>query len=301
MQKIDAVIHAAALKQVVSTEYNPFEAIKTNIIGAQNIIESALLSDVSNVVALSTDKAAAPVNLYGATKLCSDKLFIAANNIIGKKNLKFSVVRYGNVFGSRGSVVPLFLNKKEASKLSEPIPEGATTQSLIRICEKYQTNIIAGIAERDGNRLYNSAIIVGSQGYLGKYRKIHLFGTEKNCFDTGNLPLKVFDIGLARVGIMICFDWRFPETARTLALGGADIIAHPSNLVLPECPQAIITRCLENRIFIVTANRVGTEERFSKKPLHFIGQSQVVDPDGNILQLLQQPIQNEQQGMFRVS
>jgi Predicted amidohydrolase len=107
--------------------------------------------------------------------------------------------------------------------------------------------------------------------------------TEKNCFEKGDLPLKVFNIGSARVGVMICFDWRFPETARTLALSGADLIAHPSNLVLPHCPQSIITRCLENRIFIVTANRVGTEKRTPNNSLNFIGQSQVVDPDGNIL------------------
>ena len=176
-----------------------------------------------------------------------------------------------------------FLNKEEALNLSEVIPEGTTTQSLIRICKKSQTAVIAGIAERDGSHLYNSAVIVGKNGYLGKYRKIHLFGTEKNCFDQGNLPLTVFNIGSARVGVMICFDWRFPETARTLALGGADIIAHPSNLVLPHCPQAIITRCLENRIFIVTADRIGTEERIPEHPIHFIGQSQIVDPDGNIL------------------
>ena len=176
-----------------------------------------------------------------------------------------------------------FLNQNEALKLSEPIPEGPTTQSLIRICNKNQISIIAGIAEQDENRSYNSAVVIGPNGYLGKYRKIHLFGTEKNCFDPGNLPLKVFDIGSARVGVMICFDWRFPETARTLALNQADLIAHPSNLVLPHCPQAIITRCLENRIFIVTANRVGTEERVPNYPLNFIGQSQVVDPDGNII------------------
>ena len=176
-----------------------------------------------------------------------------------------------------------FLNQKEVLKLSEPIPEGPTTQTLIRICDKNQISIIAGIAERDENRSYNSAVVVGPNGYLGKYRKIHLFGTEKNCFDQGNLPLKIFNIGAARVGVMICFDWRFPETARTLALGGADLIAHPSNLVLPHCPQAIITRCLENRIFIVTANRVGTEERIPGNALNFIGQSQVVDPDGNVL------------------
>jgi 5-aminopentanamidase len=176
-----------------------------------------------------------------------------------------------------------FLSQGEAFRLSEPIPEGSTTQKLIRICEKNQTSIIAGIAERDKNRLYNSAIVIGPNGYLGKYRKIHLFGTEKNCFDKGNLPLKVFDIGIVRVGVMICFDWRFPETARTLALGKADLIAHPSNLVLSHCPQAIITRCLENRIFIVTANRVGIEERIPSSSLNFIGQSQVVDPDGHVL------------------
>jgi len=176
-----------------------------------------------------------------------------------------------------------FLNQKEASRFSEPIPEGPTTQTLIRICNKNKTSIIAGIAEQDQNRSYNSAVVIGPNGYLGKYRKIHLFGTEKNCFDPGNLPLKLFDIGSVRVGVMICFDWRFPETARTLALSGADLIAHPSNLVLPHCPQAIITRCLENRIFIVTANRVGTEKRTPSNSLNFIGQSQVVDPDGYIL------------------
>ena len=107
---IENIIHAAALKQVPATEYNPFEAIKTNIIGAQNVISAALENGTKKVVALSTDKACAPINLYGATKLCSDKLFIAANNIKGKKDIKFSVVRYGNVFGSRGSVYPVFKN-----------------------------------------------------------------------------------------------------------------------------------------------------------------------------------------------
>ncbi len=107
---IENIIHAAALKQVPSAEYNPFEAVKTNIIGAQNVISAALENGTKRVVALSTDKACAPINLYGATKLCSDKLFIAANNIKGKKDIKFSVVRYGNVFGSRGSVYPVFKN-----------------------------------------------------------------------------------------------------------------------------------------------------------------------------------------------
>ncbi len=112
-QGIDVVIHAAALKQVPAAEYNPMEFIKTNIMGAQNVVDAALGSDVKHVVALSTDKAAAPINLYGATKLCSDKLFVAANNIKGKMDIKFSVVRYGNVMGSRGSVIPFFMKKRE--------------------------------------------------------------------------------------------------------------------------------------------------------------------------------------------
>ena len=118
LENVDIVIHAAALKQVPAAEYNPFEAIKTNIIGAQNIIEASLKNKVKKVIALSTDKAAAPVNLYGATKLASDKLFVAANNYSGNTDIKFSVVRYGNVFGSRGSVIPFFMKQKKEGKLS---------------------------------------------------------------------------------------------------------------------------------------------------------------------------------------
>jgi UDP-N-acetylglucosamine 4,6-dehydratase (inverting) len=114
---IDIIVHAAALKQVPTAEYNPFEAVKTNILGAQNVIEAALDCGIHTVVALSTDKAAAPINLYGATKLVSDKLFIAANNIKGSRDLRFSVVRYGNVMGSRGSVVPFFMNKRKEGVL----------------------------------------------------------------------------------------------------------------------------------------------------------------------------------------
>ena len=110
---VDIVIHAAALKQVPSAEYNPIEYIKTNILGAQNIIESSLDKNVKKVIALSTDKAASPINLYGATKLCSDKLFVAANNIKGTREITFSVIRYGNVMGSRGSVIPFFLKIKD--------------------------------------------------------------------------------------------------------------------------------------------------------------------------------------------
>ncbi len=123
LEGIEIVIHAAALKQVPTAEYNPFECIQTNVLGAQNLIEACLDTGVKRVVALSSDKAAAPINLYGATKLCSDKLFIAANNIRGHRDIRFSVVRYGNVMGSRGSVIPFFLSQRHTGVLPITHPE----------------------------------------------------------------------------------------------------------------------------------------------------------------------------------
>jgi UDP-N-acetylglucosamine 4,6-dehydratase (inverting) len=125
---VDVVIHAAAMKHVHLAEYNPMECVKTNINGAENVIDAALESGVSDVVALSTDKAAAPINLYGATKLASDKLFIAANNIKGNRDIRFSVVRYGNVMGSNGSVIPFFLNKKKNGESFLPITDNKMTR-----------------------------------------------------------------------------------------------------------------------------------------------------------------------------
>ena len=133
LEGIDTVIHAAALKQVPAAEYNPFEFIKTNILGAQNLVEACLQTSVKRVVALSTDKAAAPINLYGATKLCSDKLVTAANNIRGNRDIRFSVVRYGNVIGSRGSVVPFFLEKRKTGVL--PITDPNMTRFNISLQE----------------------------------------------------------------------------------------------------------------------------------------------------------------------
>lgn len=133
LEGIDTVIHAAALKQVPAAEYNPMEFIKTNVLGAENLIETCLDSDVRDVVALSTDKAAAPINLYGATKLCSDKLFIAANNVKGQRDIKFSVVRYGNVMGSRGSVIPFFLERRKSGIL--PITDERMTRFNITLDE----------------------------------------------------------------------------------------------------------------------------------------------------------------------
>lgn len=132
-EDIDVVIHAAALKQVPTAEYNPFEYIKTNVLGAQNIIESAFYNKVKKVIALSTDKACSPINLYGATKLCSDKLFVSANNIAGSKNTRFSVVRYGNVLSSRGSVVPFFQMMSKKSII--PVTDERMTRFSITLQE----------------------------------------------------------------------------------------------------------------------------------------------------------------------
>ncbi|MCX6953954.1 MAG: UDP-N-acetylglucosamine 4,6-dehydratase (inverting) [Verrucomicrobia bacterium] len=133
LEGIDIVVHAAALKQVPAAEYNPFECIKTNVLGAQNLIEACLDNGVQRVVALSTDKAAAPSNLYGATTLCSDKLFVAANNLKGSRDVRFSVVRYGNVMGSRGSVIPFFLEKRKTGVL--PITDPTMTRFNISLQE----------------------------------------------------------------------------------------------------------------------------------------------------------------------
>ena len=133
MEGIDTVIHTAAMKHVHLAEYNPMEAVKTNILGAQNVIDACLATDVKRVVALSTDKAAAPINLYGATKLTSDKLFIAANNIRGKRDIKFSVVRYGNVMGSNGSVMPFFYKKRKEGIL--PVTDKQMTRFNISLDE----------------------------------------------------------------------------------------------------------------------------------------------------------------------
>jgi len=133
MEGVDYVIHTAALKQVTTAEYNPFEAVKTNILGSQNIIDAAFKTNVEKIIALSTDKAAAPINLYGATKLASDKLFVASNNSKGNRKIKISVVRYGNVMGSRGSVIPFFLNEKDKGVL--PITDKRMTRFNITLEE----------------------------------------------------------------------------------------------------------------------------------------------------------------------
>lgn len=175
-----------------------------------------------------------------------------------------------------------FTSKEETLALAETVPGGQTTRALINLAKERDLHIVAGLAEQENGRCYNSAVLVGPNGFIGCYRKLHLFYHEKRWFEPGNIELNVYDIGKARIGIMICFDWFFPEVARYLALKGADIISHPANLVLPYCPQAMITRCIENRVFAITANRIGTEKR-SEEALTFIGASQIVGTKGQVL------------------
>lgn len=148
---IDIVVHAAALKQVPAAEYNPIEFIRTNVLGSENVIEAALNTGVKRVVTLSTDKAAAPINLYGATKLCADKLFVAANNIKGARDLRFSVVRYGNVMGSRGSVIPFFLQKRHEGFL--PITDPQMTRFNITLEEGVKM-VIWAIENAHGGEIF---------------------------------------------------------------------------------------------------------------------------------------------------
>ena len=175
-----------------------------------------------------------------------------------------------------------FKSRDEVAELAEEIPFGESVKWLRRFCTNRGCHAVMGIAERDGRALYNASVLMGPQGYIGKYRKLHLFDNEFARFDPGNLPLPVFDIGFARVGMMICFDWRFPEAARTVTLLGAQIIAHPSNLVMSHCPDAMVTRALENRVFTATADRIGTEDRAGQS-VTFFGGSQIIAPTGERL------------------
>jgi predicted amidohydrolase len=176
-----------------------------------------------------------------------------------------------------------FVSQDEVMQLAESVPDGPTTRRLVELAKRRRMVIVAGLPERAGLACYNSAVVVGPSGFIGCYRKTHLFFEETLFFKPGDTGFQVWDIGSAKIGVMICFDWYYPEAARTLALKGAEIICHPSNLVLPDCPDSMPVRCLENRVFAITCNRSGIEARGGKDPLTFIGNSEVVAPRGAIL------------------
>jgi predicted amidohydrolase len=176
-----------------------------------------------------------------------------------------------------------FTSKSEVNELCEPAADGETVRRFSRICKQKNLHIVGGIAEKDGDKRFNSSVLVGPKGLIGVYRKIHLFMEEKLWFSPGNIGFRVWDIGQCKIGMMICFDWIIPEAAGTLARKGADVICHPVNLVLPFCQDAMVTRSIENRVFTITANRIGTEERGGKPKITYTGASQAVGPDGRIL------------------
>ncbi len=174
-----------------------------------------------------------------------------------------------------------FTSANEAAGLAEPA-DGPTSAFLRELSATTGAVIVAGFAEKEGGEVYNSAVVVYDGRVVDTYRKLHLFNREKLWFSPGNKPLQVHEIKGMRIGVMICFDWIFPEVMRTLTINGAQIIAHPSNLVMPYCQNAMVTRCLENRVFAVTANRTGRETR-GEDDFPFTGKSQITGITGDIL------------------
>jgi predicted amidohydrolase len=175
-----------------------------------------------------------------------------------------------------------FQDRSELMSLAEDPETSATVDGLTRLCRRRDFFLVTGFAERSADKIFNSALLIGPQGLLRTYRKLHLFNTEKEYFDPGDTPLETVDVRGAKIGMMVCFDWAFPEVARILSLQGADILCHPSNLVLDWCQKAMVTRSLENAVFAVTANRIGADVR-PHGELKFTGQSQVTAPKGEIV------------------
>ncbi len=173
-----------------------------------------------------------------------------------------------------------FADMEEVGRVTEKA-DGPTYRALLGFAQKKSCYIVYGFAER-ADQIYNSASLLGPAGFIGLYRKVHLFDRENLFFKPGNLGFPVFETPFGKIGLMICFDWIFPEAARTLALRGAQLLAHPSNLVLPHCPDAMVTRCIENRVFAATADRVGREDR-GGIDLRFIGKSEIISPGGEVL------------------
>jgi predicted amidohydrolase len=215
--------------------------------------------------------------------------YVQFNPVFGRKEANLDRVA-GFLDGARADLVVLpelfstgyvFGSREELLEAAEDT-NGKTFTALADLSRRSGMAIVAGIAERDGDRCFNSCFLFVRGEIGGGYRKIHLFDREKELFAPGDRGFTVVDLDGVKLGLMICFDWIFPEPARILTLMGAQILCHPANLVLPYCPQAMITRCLENRVYAVTANRVGTEVRDGEE-YRFIGTSQVVGPRGQVL------------------
>ena len=176
----------------------------------------------------------------------------------------------------------VFSSKSELVKASEIIPDGIFVEKLSEITKSRNSVIVCGICEKKGADFYNSSVLIGPDGFIGKYQKIHLFDREKLFFQPGNGPLISYEAKGMKIGMLVCFDWIFPEATRVLALEGIDILAHSANLVLPYSQTAMLARSIENRIFTITSNRIGTEKNGGIE-LSFTGQSQITSPKMELL------------------
>ena len=183
-----------------------------------------------------------------------------------------------------------FQSREELQMMAEEVPNSSTIASLIALCKENSLHIVTGFAEKGKDRLFNSALLIGPQGVIHTYRKLHLFDKEKIWFDAGDIPLQTQTALGIKIGMMVCFDWIYPEVTRVLTLQGADIICHPSNLVLSYCQATMISRCIENNIFTITANRFGTDKR-PHGEVRFTGKSQIVAPKGKLI--YRAPVQQE--------
>jgi predicted amidohydrolase len=175
-----------------------------------------------------------------------------------------------------------FRDREELKSLSEEVSNSSIIEALTKSCNEGNFFIVTGFAEKSRDKYFNSSLLIGPDGVLHTYRKLHLFNEEKKWFDSGDISLQVNEIRGIKIGMMICFDWIFPEVFRALSVLGADIICHPSNLVLTYCQQTMLSRCLENSVFAITANRFGADKR-PQGELVFTGKSQVVAPKGKLL------------------
>lgn len=175
-----------------------------------------------------------------------------------------------------------FQNREETLSLAEQPQSSATVEALINLCRERDFYLVTGFAEKQKDKCFNSALLLSPGGLVHIYRKLHLFNEEKHWFDPGDTPLQVQQVRGSKIGIMICFDWIFPEVTRALAVAGAEIICHPSNLVLNYCQQTMLSRCLENMVFAITANRFGADKR-PQGELRFTGKSQIVAPKGELI------------------
>ena len=211
------------------------------------------------------------------------KLFDVTNNLKKMEKLIGSIKADLIVLPELATSGYLFNSRKELAEVAEDVYDGVTATLFKKLARKNNTSFVVGFAEKTADKFFNSSMLVNPNGEIHIYRKTHLFFEEKKWFEPGNSGFKVFEAkGSVKVGLMICFDWIFPESARSLALNGAQIIAHSANLVLPWCQQAMITRSLENRVFSVTSNRTGKEINGNEE-LNFTGMSQILNTKGEIL------------------